>query len=139
MKRFAFAVLVAGLLASVGNRAEGLPPLPKYVQEHYSASPEYSKFAETFKGMKSKCDTCHTPGADKKAKGHGLNDFGKAVHDNFKHRDFLAADKAKSDPEQAAKAKKLLADALAAAEGLKNADGKSFGELIKAGSLPGKN
>ena len=139
MKRFVVVAIVAGLLAAISNRAEGLPPLPKYVQEHYSESPEYAKFAETFKGLKSKCDTCHTPGADKKAKGHGLNDFGKAVHDNFKHRDFLAADKAKSDPEQAAKAKKLIADALAAAEGLKNADGKTFGELIKAGSLPGKN
>jgi hypothetical protein len=139
MKRFVAMVLAAGVVAAMGNRVEALPPQPKYVQEHYSASPEYAKFAETFKGLKSKCDTCHTPGADKKAKGHGLNDFGKAVHDNFKHRDFLAADKAKSDPEQAAKAKKLLADALAAAEGLKNAEGKSFGELIKAGSLPGKN
>jgi hypothetical protein len=139
MRRFLVLALVAGILAAVGNRAAALPPLPKYVQEHYSASPEYAKFAETFKGLKSKCDTCHTPGADKKAKGHGLNDFGKAVHDNFKHRDFLAADKAKADPQQAAKAKKLLADALAAAEGLKNADGKAFGELIKAGSLPGKN
>ena len=139
MKRFVVLALVAGVVAAVSNRAMALPPLPKYVQEHYSASPEYAKFAETFKGLKSKCDTCHTPGADKKAKGHGLNDFGKAVHDNFKHRDFLAADKAKSDPEQAAKAKKLIADALAAAEALKNADGKMFGELMKAGSMPGKN
>ena len=139
MKRYVLLILVASVVAAVGNRAEGLPPLPKYVLEHYSASPEYAKFAETFKGLKSKCDTCHTPGADKKARGHGLNDFGKAVHDNFKHRDFLAADKAKSDPEQAAKAKKLLAEALAAAEGLKNSDGKVYGELIKAGSLPGKN
>jgi hypothetical protein len=139
MKRFVLLILVTSVVAAVANRAEALPPLPKYVQEHYSASPEYAKFAETFKGLKSKCDTCHTPGADKKARGHGLNDFGKAVHDNFKHRDFLAADKAKFDPEQAAKAKKLLADALAAAEGLKNADGKAFGELIKAGTMPVKN
>jgi hypothetical protein len=79
------------------------------------------------------------PGADKKAKGHGLNDFGKAVHDNFKHKDFLAANLAKADPAEAAKAKKLIAEALAAAEALKNADGKLYGDLMKAGQLPGKN
>jgi hypothetical protein len=139
MKRFALVVLVAGVAAAIGGSAKALPPLPKYVQEHYGASPEYAKFAETFSGLKSKCDTCHKPGADKKAKGHGLNDFGKAVHDNFKHRDFLAADKAKSEPAEAAKAKKLIADALVAAEALKNADGQSYGELLKAGKLPGKN
>lgn len=140
MKRFVVAVLVAGVAAAFGgSSAKALPPLPKYVQEHYSGSPEYAKFAETFAGLKSKCDTCHKPGADKKARGHGLNDFGKAVHDNFKHRDFTAADKAKSDPAEAAKAKKLIADALVAAEALKNADGQVYGELIKAGKLPGKN
>ena len=76
-------------------RCTALPPLPPYVAEHYQGQPEYAKFVETFAGLKMKCDTCHTPGADKKAKGHGLNDFGKAVHDNFKHKDFLAANKAK--------------------------------------------
>jgi len=139
MKPFAVAILVASLLAAIGGNAEALPPLPKYVQEHYGASPEYAKFAETFAGLKLKCDTCHKPGAEKKAKGHGLNDFGMAVHDNFKHREFLAADKAKSDPAEAAKAKKLIADALVAAEALKNADGKVYGELMKMGKLPGKN
>jgi hypothetical protein len=33
----------------------------------------------------------------------------------------------------------LIVDALVAAEAEKNADGKSFGELMKAGQLPGKN
>jgi hypothetical protein len=139
MQRLTLAVLAAGLLAAIVGSAEALPPLPKYLQEHYGASPEYAKFSETFGGLKSKCDTCHKPGADKKAKGHGLNDFGTAVHDHFQHRDFLAADKAKSDPAEAAKAKKLIAEALAAAEAVQNADGKTFGSLIKAGKLPGKN
>jgi len=131
-----FALLV---VVSLVGTAYALPPLPPYVAEHYKASPEYAKFAATFGAMKTKCDTCHTKGADKKAKGHGLNDFGKAVHDNFKHKEFLAADKAKDQPAEAVKAKKLVAEALTAAEALKNADGKAFGELIKAGTLPGKN
>ncbi len=130
------AILIA---VSVCSTALALPPLPPYVAEHYRGKPEYAKFAETFAGLKMKCDTCHTPGADKKAKGHGLNDFGKAVHDNFKHKDFLAANKAKDNPAEAATAKKLVAEALAAAEALKNADGKTFGELMKAGQLPGKH
>jgi len=139
MTRNICAALAILLTISLGSTALALPPLPRYVAQHYQASPEYAKFAATFGAMTTKCDTCHTPGADKKAKGHGLNDFGKAVHDNFKHKDFLAADKAKDNPGEAAKAKKLVDEALAAAEALKNADGKTFGELIKAGTLPGKN
>jgi hypothetical protein len=134
--RLSAAVLLASCLC---NAALALPPIPAYVAEYYASKPEYAKFAAAFSGLKMKCDTCHVPGADKKARGHGLNDFGKAVHDNFKHKDFLAANKAKADPAEAAKAKKLIADALAAAEGLKNADGKAYGELMKAGQLPGKN
>ena len=128
------------LVACLAAPAFALPPLPKYVEQHYSASPEYAKFVETFKTMKSKCDACHKPGADKKAKGHGLNDFGKAVHDNFKHKDFSAAAKiAADDPEAAKQALALAAEALQAAEQEKNADGKPYGELIKAGTLPGTN
>jgi hypothetical protein len=127
------------LAVSLCTTALALPPLPAYVGDYYKADPEYAKFAAVFAGTKTKCDTCHTPGADKKAKGHGLNDFGKAVHDNFKHKDFLAANKAKADPAEATKAKKLVADALTAAAALKNADGKTYGELLKAGQMPGKN
>jgi hypothetical protein len=119
--------------------ASALPPLPPYVGEYFKSQPEYAKFAEVFAGLNMKCDTCHTPGADKKAKGHGLNDFGKAVHDNFKHKDFLASNKAKDNAAELAKAKKLVADALTAAAAAKNADGKTYGELLKAGQMPGKN
>ncbi|MCI0360202.1 MAG: hypothetical protein L0211_17125 [Planctomycetaceae bacterium] len=132
-------MIAISVVGSFCTSAFALPPLPPYVAEHYKASAEYAKFAQTFGAMKTKCDTCHVPGADKKAKGHGLNDFGKAVHDNFKHKEFLAANLAKDIPAEAAKAKKVVADALAAAEALKNADGKTYGELIKAGMLPGKN
>jgi len=135
--RLSLASLFVLLLAAP---AFALPPLPKYVEQHYSADPEYAKFAETFKSLKMKCNTCHKPGADKKAKGHGLNDFGKAVHDHFKHKDFSAAAKiAADDPEAAKQALALASAALKAAEGEKNAAGKTYGELIKAGTLPGTN
>ena len=129
------AAIVCGIAAS----AWALPPVPAYVGAYYKEKPEYAKFAGAYEAQKSKCDTCHVPGADKKMKGHGLNDFGKAVHDHFKHRDFTAANKLKDLPAEAAKARQLIVDALVAAEAEKNAEGKTFGELMKAGQLPGKN
>jgi hypothetical protein len=131
--------MAAAIVLSLAASAWALPPVPAYVGAYYKEKPEYAKFAAAYTAQKTKCDTCHTPGADKKMKGHGLNDFGKAVHDHFKHRDFTAADKAKAEPAEAAKAKELIVAALVAAEAEKNADGKTFGELMKAGQLPGKN
>jgi hypothetical protein len=129
---------VLALLAPVPALA--LPPLPKYVEQHYAASPEYAKFAETLKGLKTKCDACHKPGADKKAKGHGLNDYGHAVHEHLNDKEFMAAHKAAADnPESEKKALELAAAALKAAEADKNAQGQTYGELIKAGKLPGTN
>ena len=134
--RYSLAVVLVAFLAST---AAALPPLPPYVAEHYKSQPEYAKFATAFTALKMKCDTCHLPSADKKAKGYGLNDFGEAMHKHLKHKDFLAANKVKAEnPAEAAKAVKLVADALLAAESEKNAEGKTFGELMKTG-LPGKN
>jgi hypothetical protein len=130
------------ILTSIVMSASALPPLPKYIEEHYAASPEHAKYLEMYKGleMEHKCDACHKPGVDKKAKGHALNDYGQTVAKHFKHRDFNKADKmGKDNPAEAAKAKQLIADALTKADAEKNADGKTFGELIKAGKLPGKN
>lgn len=121
------------------STAFALPPLPPYIAAHYQDQPDFAKFSAAFAGLKMKCDTCHKPGADKKAKGHGLNDFGEAVHKHLDHKAFMAANKEKDDPKQAAAATKFVADALKAAEAEKNADGKTFGELMKAGTLPGKN
>ena len=139
MKRILFWGLAVAMAAGFLSTSHALPPLPTYVTEHYSASPEYAKFVAAFQALESKCDACHKPGADKKAKGHGLNDFGDAVHKHLKHRDFNAAHKLKEQPEELAKAKKLVDDALSKAEGEKNAAGQAFGELIKAGQLPGRN
>ncbi len=134
--------IVFALGMTLAMTVSALPPLPKYIEEHYSGSPEYAKFVETFKGldMEQKCDACHKPGIDKKAKGHGLNDYGQVVARNFKHREFNKADKlAKDSAEEAAKAKKLIGEALAKAEGERNAAGKTYTELLKAGQLPGTN
>src|SRR3954466_11227990 len=90
MSMFTRGPIVFALGTALAMTARALPPLPKYVEEHYAGSPDYAKFVEKYKGldMEHQCDACHKPGIDKKVKGHGLNDFGQAVARNFKHRDF---------------------------------------------------
>jgi hypothetical protein len=142
MKKLVPAALFLAFSAAFVITASALPPLPPYIEEHYSASPEHAKYLAMYKSldMEHKCDACHKPDMDKKAKGHALNDYGQAVAKNFKHRDFNKADKlGKTNAEEAAKAKKLIGDALDKADSEKNAAGQTFGELIKAGKLPGTN
>lgn len=123
------------LLFAASSSAHAFPSIPGYVKDGYKDDESYKKFLETFEGLKMKCDVCHKPGADKKAKGHGLNDFGKVYHDRFKHKDFSAAHKDKKTEE----AMKIFKDAWEKSIKEKNADGKVYGDLIKEGKLPGKN
>src|SRR5215475_13493586 len=99
MKTIVRGVVVFGITALFVLTASALPPLPKYVEEHYSASPQHARYVEMYKGLEleHKCDACHRPDADKKAKGHALNDYGQAVAKHFKHRDFNKADKLGKD------------------------------------------
>ena len=106
-----------------------------YLKDGYKAEKDYQSFFTTVDSLKSKCEVCHKPGADKKAKGHGLNDFGAIYHDKFKPQEFKEADKAKKTEE----AMKLFKDAWEKSISEKNGDGKIFGELIKEGKIPGKN
>ena len=141
--------LTAAIVIFTTTAAFALPPIPDYAAEHYAKEPGGEKIVEAmkFKAAMGKCSRCHIPDADKKAKGHGLNDFGKAVHDNFKHKDFLAEVKnagaadATAEAKAAAKAKALaiLVEGLNKASAMKNADGKVYGDLIKAGTIPGDN
>ena len=130
----------SGLLALVISiycmgSVQAFPPMPGYLKDSYKDDKDYKPFLETVEGLKMKCDVCHKPGADKKGKGHGLNDFGKVYHDRFKPKEFSAADKAKNTEE----ATKIFKDAWEKSVKEKNADGKVFGDLIKEGKLPGKN
>lgn len=115
--------------------AYAFPPMPTYLIDGYKNEKDYKAFIDNVEALKSKCDVCHKPGADKKAKGHGLNDFGKVYHDRFKHKDFQAAHKEKKTDE----AMKIFKDAWEKSITEKNADGKVYGDLIKEGKLPGKN
>ena len=125
--------LVAVLTLAAG--AYALPPIPAYVKESVEDSSDHMEFAKAFAELKTKCDLCHKPGADKKAKGHGLNDYGEAMHKHLKHREFMKLHMEK----KSAEALKLIQEAWEKAGAEKNAEGKTFGEVIKAGKLPGKN
>ncbi|HEY0982815.1 MULTISPECIES: hypothetical protein [unclassified Schlesneria] len=125
----------AALCLTCIGTVDAFPSIPGYIKEGYKDDGEYKPFLETLDSLKSKCDVCHKPGADKKAKGHGLNDFGKVFHDRFKHRDYTAADKAKNTEE----AMKVFKAAWEKSVIEKNADGKVFLDLIKEGKIPAKN
>ena len=133
-------ISLAGLVAvSLVSSAWALPPLPKYVQENYDAQPAFKKFADAYRETKTKCALCHIPNADKKAKGHGLNDFGKQMHDNLNDGEFKKLDKAgKDNPADHAKALKLVADALQKSEAGKTEGGQSYGDILRKGELPVK-
>lgn len=73
-----------------------------------------------------KCNVCH--GKDKKIR----NDFGNAMLKHITKEDYMSL---KSDKE---KLHKKVDEAIQAALKEKSPEGKSFGELIDAGLLPGK-
>ena len=129
--RLASAVFAGLVLAT--SIASALPPIPPYLRESLADKPEYKAYSDLVQGSKDKCASCHKPGADKKAKGHGLNDFGEAMHKHLDHKAFMAAHKAK----KAEDALKLLSEAFGKAIEEKNAKGEKFADLIKAGKLPG--
>lgn len=133
--RLKAAILSTVVVGFGAASALAFPPMPGYLVDGYKENKDYKPFLETVEGLKSKCDVCHKPGADKKAKGHGLNDFGKVYHDRFKPKDFQAAHKENKKEE----ALKIFKDAWEKSVTEKNADGKVYGELIKEGKLPGKN
>ena len=131
--RFALFCLLA--MGTWTTAAHAFPTLPKYVEDTFKDDADYKPFLTTVEGLKSKCDVCHKPGADKKGKGHGLNDFGKVYHDRFKPKDFQTANKEKKTEE----ATKIFKETWEKAVKEKNADGKVYLDLIKEGKIPGKN
>lgn len=86
--RFQSGLLAVAMGAICMGTADAFPPMPGYLKDGYKDDKEYKPFLETVEGLKMKCDVCHKPGADKKGKGHGLNDFGKVYHDRFKPKEF---------------------------------------------------
>lgn len=127
---------IASLIIAVSSQAAyALPPIPKYIISALKDKPASAEYAKSVEAAAMKCSSCHVPGADKKAKGHGLNDFGKAIHKHLDDKAFMAADKDKDT----AKATELFLAAWDKTVIEKNEAGVVYGDLIKEGKLPGKN
>jgi hypothetical protein len=92
---------------------------------------EYVKKGAPFaaKVEAAKCNLCHVDGKPKKVR----NEFGMAVSKHLKKDDVGAAKKIDPATDDG---KKAIAAGLAKALTEKRADGKSFGDVIKAGELP---
>ena len=78
-----------------------------------------------------KCNLCHDA-VSKSKKDH--NEYGKALEKHMPAEEFM---KLKDAADKEALVKKL-GEALKATEADKHSSGKTFGEVIKAGKLPGE-
>ena len=118
--------LVLGL-AAMGfslNSASALPPFNKEWMAKYKDGSSNAKFVEAIET--AKCNVCHE-GMSKKMK----NEYGKAVGK------FLTKAKYNEIKDDEAAAKKYILEGLQKVEAEKSAAGKSYGDLLKAGQLPG--
>lgn len=122
--RWALAVAVAMSATLVfGGNAHAIMPFLDAFKATYKDNAELLKAVE-----EQKCNVCHIQGKGKKEK----NAFGIAVHDAGAEKKM--AEEFKNNKEDATK---KFAEILKKAEDKKSASGKTFGELIKEGKLPG--
>jgi hypothetical protein len=104
--------------------ASALPPFNKEWLAKYKEASSNAKFVEAIET--AKCNVCHE-GTNKKMK----NEYGKVIGK------YLTKAKYNEIKEDDDAAKKYILEGFAKAEAEKNGSGKSFGEMLKAGDLPG--
>ena len=118
-----FLVLTLVLLAVP---AIALPPFNKEWTGKYVDGNKNEAFVKAV--GEAKCNVCHDP-ASKSKKDHNV--YGKAVKKYLTKADY---NKVKGDE---AVARKYILEALEKAEAEKGTDGKTYGEKLKEGKLPG--
>ena len=125
MKKVCVTV-VLGILAVAFcmQTATALPPFQKEWKAKYTEGNSNTKFVEAAEA--AKCNVCHMGTTSKK----DHNPYGKAV------KKYLTKAKYNEIKEDAEKAKAYILEGLSKAEGEKNAAGKTYGEVIKAGGIP---
>lgn len=118
--------LAGGLLvvALMASQASALPPFNKEFAAKYVEGNSNAAFVEAV--GTAKCNACHE-GTSKKNK----NAYGKAVAMFLTKAEF---EKVKADADAA---KKYIDEGLEKAAAEKSASGKTYGELIAEGKLPG--
>ena len=122
MKRLVVSLLSVFVLGMFAQSAFALPAVCKlWIENAYADSP----VAEAAK--EAKCNICHY-GKSKKNR----NDYGTCLSKLGVTKD--AYNSLKDDPE---KLEATLKELFKKAESAKSVGGKTFGELIKAGKLPG--
>jgi len=107
------ACCVAVVAVAFGPEAQARP---KYLEGFKNAYPALKDATET-----AKCGVCHF--GEKKT---NRNDYGKAVGEAAGEKNLMDAEKIK-------------AAIIKAEAGKSSTEGKTFGDLIKGGELPGKN
>ena len=125
MKKVCVTV-VLGLMAVAFcvQSASALPPFQKEWKAKYTDGNSNAAFVAAVET--AKCNVCHT-GTSKK----DHNEYGKVV------KKFLTKAKYNEIKEDAEAAKKYILESLTKAEAEKGASGKTYGEMLKAGELPG--
>jgi len=118
---FVLGCVVAALCVS---QASALPPFNKEWTAKYVDGNGNAAFVEAV--GTAKCNVCHV-GKSKKDK----NEYGKAVGKYLTKKDYEAV---KADAEAA---KKYVLEGLEKSEAEKAPSGKTYGEMLKAGELPG--
>jgi hypothetical protein len=118
--------LVLGLIAAAVcvQSASALPPFNKEWTAKYVEGNGNAKFVEAV--STAKCNVCHE-GTSKKQH----NAYGKVV------QKFLTKTKYNEIKEDEAAGKKYILEGLQKAEAEKSPSGKTYGELLKGGTLPG--
>ena len=124
MKKVACFVLGVFAVALAVQSASALPPFNKEWTGKYVEGNGNPKFVEAV--GTAKCNVCHV-GTSKKDR----NDYGMAVSK------FLTKAKYNEIKDDEAAAKKYILEGLEKAAAEKNGGGKSYGEMIKSGELPG--
>ncbi len=122
MKRVNVALLAVFMLGLFTQSAFALPAVCKqFLEKAYADSPIAAAAKE------AKCNICHY-GKSKKNR----NDYGKCLRELGVTKENY--EKLKDDPE---KLEATLNEIFKKAEAAKSVSGKTFGELIKSGKLPG--
>jgi hypothetical protein len=133
MKRAIVLALAVMMVVSGVHSATALPPINIQWHEKYSglkAEVEKTYGAEST----AKCNVCHIPGKGKKEK----NAYGMAVgkYVTKGHITKIKEDAGDDLDKAAEETKKYILEGLGKVEADKAADGKTYGDAIKAGKLP---
>lgn len=126
MKKFAL-ILALGMFvaATFAGPASALPPFNKSWTGKYVEGNTNASFVKA--AGEAKCNVCHDSASKSKK---DKNEYGKALS---KYLTKDGYNQIKSDAEAA---EKLIMESFAKVEADKTADGKTYGERMKAGSLP---